>query len=51
MVLLGAFYACSVILMVGDHKEQRARFKFCFLLLKTAAEKVMMLQNAFQEEG
>jgi len=36
---------------MADLKEQRASIKFCFLLGKTAAETVTMLQEAFKEEA
>ena len=35
---------------MADLKEQRVCMKFCFLLEKTAAESVTMLQEAFKEE-
>jgi len=37
--------------MMADNKEQRVCVKFCFLLEKTAAETVLMLQEAFKEEA
>jgi hypothetical protein len=36
---------------MGDHKEQRARMKFCFLLEKMTAETIAMLQQAFKEDA
>ena len=36
---------------MGDNKEQRVCVKFCFLLGKSAAETVLMLQEAFKEEA
>ena len=36
--------------MMADNKEQRVWVKFCFLLGKSAAETVLMLQEAFKEE-
>jgi len=37
--------------MIADNKEQRVCAKFCFLLGKSAAEIVLMLQEAFKEEA
>jgi len=37
--------------MMADNKEQRVRVKFRFLLGKSAAETVLMLQEAFKEEA
>jgi hypothetical protein len=37
--------------MMADNKEQRVGVKFCFLLGKSAAEIVLMLQEAFKEEA
>jgi len=37
--------------MMADNKEQRVCVKFCFLLGKSAAETVLMLQEAFKEEA
>jgi len=37
--------------MMADNKEQRMCVKFCFLLGKSAAEPVLMLQEAFKEEA
>jgi len=34
--------------MVTENKEQRACVMFCFLLGKSAAETVLMLQEAFK---
>jgi len=34
-----------------DNKEQRVCVKFCFLLGKSVAETVLMLQGAFKEEA
>ena len=39
-----------MIFMMAD-KEQRVCVKFCFLLGKSAAETVLMLQEAFKEEA
>jgi histone-lysine N-methyltransferase SETMAR len=36
---------------MGDHKEQRAWMKFCFLLEKMAAETIVMLQQAFKDNA
>ena len=37
--------------MMADNKEQRVCVKFCFLLGKSDAETVLMLQEAFKEEA
>ena len=37
--------------MMADNKEQRVCVKFCFLLGNSAAETVLMLQEAFEEEA
>jgi len=37
--------------MIADHKEQIVCVKFCFLLGKSAAETVLMLQEAFNKEA
>jgi len=37
--------------MMADNKEQRVCIKFCFLFGKSAAETVLMLQEAFKEEA
>jgi len=37
--------------MMADNKEQRVCVRFCFLLGKSAAETVLMLQEAFKEEA
>lgn len=37
--------------MMADNKEQRVSVKFCLLLGKSAAETVLMLQEAFKEEA
>jgi hypothetical protein len=37
--------------LIGDHKEQRVRVKFCFLLEKTAAETIVMLQQASKDDA
>ena len=37
--------------MMADNKEQRVCVEFCFLLGKSAAETVLMLQEAFKEEA
>jgi hypothetical protein len=36
---------------MGDHKERRACVKFCFLLEKTTAETIVMLQQAFKGDA
>jgi histone-lysine N-methyltransferase SETMAR len=36
---------------MGDHTEQRACVKLCFLLEKTAAETIVMLQQAFKDDA
>jgi len=36
---------------MADNKEQRLCVKFCFWLGKSAAEKVLILQEAFKEEA
>jgi len=36
--------------MIADNKEQRTCVKFCFLLGKSTAETLSMLQKAFKEE-
>jgi len=36
---------------MADNKEQRVCVKFCFLLGKSAAETVWMLQEAFKDEA
>ena len=36
---------------MADNKEQRVCVKFCFLLGKSAAETVLMLQEAFKEDS
>jgi hypothetical protein len=35
--------------MMADNKEQRVCVKICFLLGKSAAETVLMLQESFKE--
>jgi hypothetical protein len=50
------FCACSysqhpAIIVMGDHKEQRVCVKCCFLLEKTAAETIVMLQHAFKDDA
>jgi len=40
-----------VTFMMADNKEQRVCMKFCFLLGKSAAETVLMLQEAFKKEA
>jgi len=40
-----------MIIMMAGNKEQRVCVKFCFLLGKSAAETVLMLQEAFKEEA
>jgi len=37
--------------MMADNKEQRVCIKFCFLLVKSADETVLMLQEAFKEKA
>jgi len=37
--------------MMADNKEQRVCVKFCFLLGKSAAATVLMLQEAFKEDA
>jgi len=37
--------------MMADNKEERVCMKFCFLLGKSAAETVLMLQETFKEEA
>ena len=37
--------------MMVDNKEQRMCVKFCFLLGKSAAETVLMLQEVFKEDA
>jgi hypothetical protein len=37
--------------MMADNKEQRVCVQFCFLLGKSAAETVLMLQETFKEEA
>ena len=37
--------------MIADNKERIVCVKFCFLLGKSAAETVLMLQEAFKEEA
>ena len=37
--------------MMADNKEQRVCVKFCFVLGKSAAETVLMLQEAFKEKA
>jgi len=37
--------------MMADNKEQRVCVKFCFLLEKSAAETVLILQETFKEEA
>ena len=37
--------------MMADNKEQTVCVKFCFCLGKSAAETVLMLQEAFKEEA
>jgi hypothetical protein len=36
---------------MGDHKEQRVCVKFCFILEKTTAETIVMLQQAFKDDA
>jgi len=36
--------------MMADNKDQRVCMKFCFLLRKSAAENILMLQEACKEE-
>ena len=55
IVVVGFFPKCLLgslaIFMMADNKEQRVCVKFCFLLGKSAAETVLMLQEAFKEEA
>jgi hypothetical protein len=37
--------------MMAENKEQGVCVKFCFLLGKSAAETVLMQQEAFKEEA
>ena len=37
--------------MMADNKEPRVCIKFCFLLGKSVAETVLMLQEAFKDEA
>ena len=37
--------------MMADNKDQRVCMKFCFLLRKSAAENILMLQEACKEEA
>jgi len=37
--------------MVAGNKEERVCVKLCFLLGKSPAETVLMLQDAFKEEA
>jgi len=37
--------------MMADNKEQRVCVKVCFVIGKSAAETVLMLQEAFKEEA
>ena len=37
--------------MMADNKEQRVCVKFCFLLGKSTAQTVLMLQEAFKKEA
>ena len=37
--------------MMADHKEHRVCVKSCFLLGKSAAETVLILQEAFKKEA
>ena len=41
----------SAIFILADNKEQRVCVEFCFLLGKSAAETLLMLQEAFKEEA
>jgi hypothetical protein len=36
---------------MGDHNEQSVCMKFCFLMEKTAAETIVMLQQAFKDDA
>jgi len=53
--MLSLFATCLLgslaIFMMADNKEQRVCVKFCFLSRKSAAEIVLMLQEAFKEEA
>jgi len=50
IVVVAFFSKCllgsSAIFMMADNKEQRVCVKFCFLLGKSAAETVLILQEA-----
>jgi len=37
--------------MMADNKEQRVGVKFCFLLGKSAAEIILMLQEVFKQRA
>jgi len=47
MYLLGSL----AIFMMAYNKDQRVGVKFCFLLGKSAAETVLMLQEAVKEDS
>ena len=51
LLLLWLFFLSVAIFMMADNKEQRECVKFCFLLEKSAAETVLMLQEAFKKEA
>ena len=55
VIVVAVFYKCLLgrmaIFMVADNKEKRACVTFCFLFGKSAAETVLMLQEAFKEEA
>jgi hypothetical protein len=44
------FLSACGFFMMADNKEQRVCVKFCFLKGKSAAETVLMVQEAFKEE-
>ena len=51
MIFFLAFAIVFVNFSMADLKEQHVCIRFCFLLGKTAAETVTMLQEAFKEEA
>ena len=51
VIVVAASFLSSVIFMMANNKEQRGCVKFCFLLRKSAAETVLMLPEAFEEEA
>ena len=48
-ICLEVLHAFLSIFTMTERKEQRAAVKFCFLLGKTAAETVAMLQTAYKD--